>query len=114
MDTETNRKLVAIGNILEEFKKVDPQITLPSILAFIYAAQVNGEPGSQNNVYERIGMSNATASRAVSHWTKFKMPKREGLNFLTTEIDPEDRRYRRIQLNEDGLSLVHKLVRHIG
>lgn len=95
--------------LLEAFKEVDPDITLPSMLAFLYYVERDGEPGNQYGMEQRLGMSGATASRATSHWMKFKRPRHPGLDMLESEVDPEDRRYRMITLNRRGLEFAAKL-----
>ena len=57
--------------LLEEFKNVDPDITLPSMLAFLYAVERDGQSGNQFALTERLNMSGATASRAIAHWLPF-------------------------------------------
>lgn len=95
--------------ILEEFKKVDPDITLPSMLAFLYYVERDAETGNQNSMEQRLDMSTATASRATSHWLKWKRPRVPGINMLESEPDPEDRRYKMITLNRRGVEFAQRL-----
>lgn len=53
---------------LEEFKKIDPSMSLPSILAFLYYHDVYNRSGNRSLVEERLNMSGATASRATFYW----------------------------------------------
>lgn len=101
--------------VLETFKEIDPDITLPSMLAFLYYAETDGQAGNQYNMEQRLDMSTATASRATSHWLAFKRPKVPGLDMVESIPDPEDRRYRMITLNRKGESFVERIkeaVRH--
>lgn len=95
--------------VLEEFKRIDPDITLPSILAFLYYAERDGEAGNQYAMEQWLDMSTATASRATAHWLKFKRPKYPGLDMVESIPDPEDRRYKMITLNRRGLEFVQKI-----
>lgn len=95
--------------VLEAFRDVDPDITLPSILAFLYYAETDGQAGNQFAMEQRLDMSTATASRATSHWLKWKRPKVSGLDMLESIPDPEDRRYRLITLNQSGTKFVEKI-----
>lgn len=88
--------------VLEEFRKVDPDITLPSMLAFLYYVESDGQGGNQYAMEQRLDMSTATASRATSHWLDYKRPKVPGLDMLTSVPDPQDRRYRLINVNQRG------------
>lgn len=95
--------------VLETFRDVDPDITLPSILAFLYYVESDGQAGNQFAMEQRLDMSTATASRATSHWLKWKRPKVVGLDMVESIPDPEDRRYRLITLNQRGLKFVEKI-----
>ena len=99
----------AVIRVLKEIQKVDPDITLPSILAFLLVNERDGQTQNQSYVEEKLGMSNATTSRAISHWAKFKKPRVEGLNMLESLPDPEDRRYNVITLNRRGLAMIEKI-----
>ena len=95
---------------LEEFHKVDPDITLPSILTFLYIHERDGESENQSYAQDRLGMSMATVSRAVSHWAQFKRKRVEGLNMLESIPDPEDRRYKVVTLKRSGLEFIQKVI----
>ena len=63
------RKLIAA---LEEFQKVDPTISLPSMLALLHYHDIENNSGNRTIVEERLGMTGATASRATLYWADFK------------------------------------------
>lgn len=98
---------------LEEFRDVDPDITLPSILAFLYYVEMDDEKENQYRMEQRLGMSGATASRATSHWMEWKRPRVQGLHMIDSIADPEDRRFKRILLNRKGLTFVDTLTQKI-
>lgn len=95
--------------VLEEFKRVDPDITLPSMLAFLYYVETDGQAGNQNAMELRLDMSTATASRATSHWFKWKRPRHAGQDMVDSIPDPEDRRYKMITLNRRGLEFAKRI-----
>jgi DNA-binding MarR family transcriptional regulator len=95
--------------VLEEFKRVDPDITLPSMLAFLYYVEKDAQAGNQNAMEQRLEMSTATASRATSHWLKWKRPRVEGLDMMDSIPDPEDRRYKMITLTRKGLTFAEAI-----
>lgn len=105
----SSRNIRTVIRVLEEFKKVDPDITLPSMLTFLYAVERDGQAGNQFEIDKRLDMSGATASRAIAHWLPFKRPRVEGLNMMDSAPDPEDRRYKMITLNRRGLEFAKKL-----
>jgi DNA-binding MarR family transcriptional regulator len=105
----TSPELRAAIRVLEEFKKIDPDITLPAMLAFLYAAEVEGQQGNQFTVSERLDMTGATASRSIQHWSDWKRPKVRGLGMIDSVIDPEDRRYRILTLTRKGNQFLNSI-----
>ena len=95
---------------LEEFHRLDPDITLPSILTFLYVNERDGLSENQSYCQDRLGMSMATVSRAVSHWAEYKRPRVDGLNMIESIPDPEDRRYKIVTLKRSGLEFVQKVI----
>jgi len=95
--------------LLETFKQIDPDITLPSMLTFLYAVERDGQAGNQFAIDQRLDMSGATASRAIAHWLRFKRPRVAGHDMMESVPDPEDRRYRMITLNRRGLDFAAKI-----
>jgi DNA-binding MarR family transcriptional regulator len=99
---------------LEEFQKIDPAITLPSMLAFLHYHDIEGRSGNRSTVEERLGMSGATASRATYYWQEWKEPKVRGKNMLERIDDPEDRRYQVVTYKRSGIELLERLSQAIG
>ena len=114
IELEEKRKLRQLLAVLQEFKAVDPEITLPSLIAFVVMALENNRSGNQVSITEALQMSSATASRATSHWADFKMPKRAGLGMMESHIDPEDRRLRVLKLRPSGIELAKNITRHLS
>lgn len=105
----TSPEIRSAIRVLEAFHNVDPDITLPSMLAFLYYVESDGQSGNQYGMEQRLNMSTATASRATAHWFKHKRPRVEGLDMLESIPDPEDRRYKMIMLNRRGLEFAEKI-----
>lgn len=105
----TSPELRTAIRVLEAFKEIDPAITLPSMLAFLYYVERDGEPGNQASMEHRLGMSTATASRATAHWLKWKRPRVAGADMLESIPDPEDRRYKMITLNRRGMEFAQRV-----
>ena len=95
---------------LEVFHDLDPDITLPSILTCLYIHERDAQGGNQDYAQQCLGMSSATASRAVSHWAQWKRPRVSGLDMIDSIPDPEDRRYRIITLKRSGLEFIDKVI----
>ena len=99
----------AIIRVLEVFKEIDSEITLPTILAFLHVNERDKQSGNQAYVEEKLSMTNATTSRALNYWSEYKRPRVKGEDMLLSIPDPEDRRYRRITLTRKGLDFIEKL-----
>ena len=105
-----------LGNIkklikaLEQFKKVDPTMTQPSILSFLYYADIENNSGNRTIVMVRLNMTGATASRATLYWCDFKAPRVKGKNMLNVTQDPLDRRANCIQYNLKGKELIDSIA----
>jgi len=99
-------KLIAA---LEEFQKLDPKMSLPSMLALLYYADIENNSGNRSIVEERLGMSGATASRATLFWCEWKSPREKGLNMVTMAQDPMNRRANIVQYNRKGLDFMDRI-----
>jgi len=106
IDHKNINKLIAA---LEEFKKIDPNMSLPSMLTFLYYHDVDGRSGNRSTVEERLDMTGATASRATLYWAEYKRPRIAGINMIESNSDPENRRFNVIQYNRRGLDFLSKL-----
>ena len=113
IELEEKRKLRQLLAVLQEFKKVDSEITLPSLIAYVVMASEDGQRGNQKSIEDALEMSNATNSRATSHWADFKMPRHAGLGMMDSIIDPDDRRYRILKLRDSGIELAKNIMRHL-
>ena len=100
------RKLIAA---LEEFQKVDPTISLPSMLALLHYHDIENNSGNRTIVEERLGMTGATASRATLYWADFKCPREKGQNMVTMVQDNMNRRANIVQYNRKGQEFMAKL-----
>lgn len=100
--------------LLETFKEVDPDITLPSMLTFLYCVERDAQSGNQFAIDQRLNMSGATASRSISHWLDFKRPRVQGLGMLESVPDPEDRRFKMISLTRKGQAFAEKIKEAIN
>lgn len=95
--------------LLELFRNLDPNMSVSCALALLYC----NEETTQRDVETRLGLSNAAASRNVSYWSKWKKYKVSGQDMITQRGDPQDRRYRLVELNPKGkafLAQVHSIT----
>lgn len=105
----SQRNIKKLIRALEEFQKVDPTISLPSMLALLYYHDIEGRSGNRSMCEERLGMTGATASRATLYWQEYRAPKVRGQDMLDRQDDPEDRRYQVVRYTRKGLEFLEKL-----
>lgn len=106
INTKNIKRLIAA---LEEFQKIDPTMSLPSMLTLLYYHDVENNSGNRSIVEERLGMSGATASRATLYWCEYKAPRVRGHNMLEMLQDPMNRRANIVQYNRKGMEFMEKI-----
>lgn len=99
------RKMV---RALEQFRAIDPEMQVATILALLYPSLEEGM--YQKKLEEKLGVSNAAASRNVSYWSKWKRHEVAGQDFMTNDPDPRDRRFRILELTNKGKAFIHQLI----
>lgn len=95
-------------NLMEEFAEIDPTISMPSILTFLYIAR-RGKV-LQKDIELALGLSGAAASRNISYWTDMKFRDKPGKGFVERYEDPMNRRFKVIQLTPEGKAFYQKLL----
>lgn len=106
LDHHNIEKLIAA---LEEFKKIDPSMSLPSMLTFLYYHNIENNSGNRSIVEERLGMTGATASRATLYWCENKTPHEKGKNMVEMVQDPMNRRANIVQYNRKGIEMMQRI-----
>lgn len=88
-------------NLLKWLKNdFDGQMSVDMLLTFLFVA-TKGDC-TQNELEDELGYTNSGASRNVSWWTHRTFNKRPGKDFIRREIDPDDMRFRRLELTKKG------------
>ena len=82
----------------------------PSILTFLYYADIENNSGNRTIVEERLNMTGATASRATLYWCGFKAPSQKGKDIMDIIQDPCNRRANKVQYNRRGIELMDRLA----
>jgi DNA-binding MarR family transcriptional regulator len=96
---------------LEIFSKISPDMQVSTLLVFLYIAR-NGKC-YQKDIERELGLSNASASRNISYWTKHKSKDAEGVGFVERVDDVMDRRNKVVQLTPNG-RLFYNRLRELG
>jgi hypothetical protein len=57
---------------------------------------------------------NATLSRNIAYWSKWRKHNVPGMDFIVSEIDPADRRFRIVRLTAKGRAVYGEMQRIMG
>ena len=97
-------EIASLMRVLEEFRKLDPDLPIQYALSFLTLAENEGI--SMRELAERLGIAQSSASRnvaALSKWHSFGKP---GLDLVQAEEDPRERRRKIISLTPKGHALI--------
>ena len=91
-----------LRGVLEQFYNLYPAMPLTYILTLMWVGSNEGK--HQYDLEQYLGLSNATASRCIKWWGKWKDKKKQekGLEFIESYPDPADERYRVVKLTKSG------------
>jgi DNA-binding MarR family transcriptional regulator len=96
-----------IVQILEEFRRLDPDMPIQYALSFLTIAR---HPGlSMGDLAQRLGIAQSSASRniaALSQWHSFN---RAGHDLVVAHEDPRERRRKIVTLTPRGATLIETL-----
>jgi DNA-binding MarR family transcriptional regulator len=108
MSTEKTGKkeLHKILKVIEEFRKLDPQMRPQTMATFLYVALHEGVDGvPQKDLADAIGIAQSTTSRNVSTLDKINRHHGEGHRLIRSVEDPLERRRKLITLTPRGRQL---------
>ena len=93
--------------VIEEFRKIDPEMPIQQASAFMYI--VTHEGCTMKAVAEHLGMSQAASSRNVAALSEWHRLKRPGAGLVTSEADPYEMRRKVITLTPKGKRVAETL-----
>lgn len=101
-----------IRKTLERFGQYDVKMQLSTLLTFLLVAEHEDDPSgfSTRDVQNRLGISNAAASRNTAYWAHGvdDMPG-AGHGLIEVDFLPGDRRLRQLRLTPKGRALIRQL-----
>ena len=106
------RALGRVYRIIEEFRKLDPEIPSQAINAFLYI--VLHEGCSVKDIGEALNLRQSSASRNVALLSKMHRLGKPGLGLIEAKEDPRDRRWKTVNLTARGRRFLEDLDIHIG
>ena len=93
---------------LIRFRDLHPDVTAQQILFFLAVAIAPGI--SQNELHERTGICDSTASRTAALLTHLGNRHTPGLDLVRMEEDPNDRRRKTLELTAKGRRLMNDVA----
>ncbi len=104
-------KLIKLQRVVEEFRKLDPEMQLQTVLAFVLVAhkQSQGSTVTIKEVGEMLGVTSASASRNVAALATVNRSRQPGHELVVTYENPEYRVEKFIELTDKGKALVTRL-----
>ena len=92
---------------MEEFVKFDPEMPLQLQLTFLYIASHDG--CHKQALEEELGYSNAAGSRNTDYLALQHRYGKKGMNLISKDRDPSNRRRYSLTLTKQGNALVKSL-----
>ncbi len=102
--------LASFSKGTEQFYAISDQMPVSYILTLLWVAQ--NPDGNQLDLEKYLASSNATTSRAVKYWSRWKSPRQggqRGAEYIEIYSDPADRRYNRLRLTKTGQMFIANL-----
>jgi DNA-binding MarR family transcriptional regulator len=114
--TLTDEQINKLYQCMEEFVKFDPEMPLQLQLTFLYIASHDG--CHKQALEEELGYSNAAGSRntdylAAQHRYQLKGGAKKGMNLISKDRDPSNRRRYSLTLTKQGHALVKSLKKKL-
>ena len=108
-------KLIKLQRVVEEFRKLDPEMQAQTMLAFMFCAEKeeSGTPATVKEVGNYLEVTSASASRNIAALCEVSRHRRPGHNLLATYENPEYRVEKLIKLTDKGKNFVKKLEGYI-
>jgi DNA-binding MarR family transcriptional regulator len=104
-------KLNKLMRLVEEFRKLDPEMPAQTILAFLFIAERNQAevPVTVKDVGDYLGLSSASASRNVSALSKVSRHRTSGHDLIMAYENPERRIEKFIKLTPKGKRVIDSI-----
>ena len=107
-----NTALTCAIRVIEEFRHINPEMQAQQMLTILLIASEEGI--TVKEVAERIGISQAAASRCVADWTGWTYRKVQGPDYIEPKVDLTDTRRKPLHLKPKGRAFVQRLTDHCG
>lgn len=100
-------KTWALHRALQRLRDVYPDMTISQAQAFLL---VGWSPGVlQRQLYDELGQTDSAMSRNIALLSDIGSRYKDGLDLIRLEVDPDDRRARRLYLTRKGERLLNQI-----
>ena len=100
-------EVATVVQVLEAFRKLDPDLPIQYALSFMTIAQSEGI--SIGELAERLGIAQSSASRNVAALSRWHSFGKAGLDLVQAQEDPRERRRKIVTLTDAGRTFLADL-----
>ncbi|ALG70363.1 MarR family transcriptional regulator [Azospirillum thiophilum] len=100
-------EVLTVVQVLEAFRKLDPDLPIQYALSFMTIAQSEGI--SIGELAERLGIAQSSASRNVAALSRWHSFGKAGLDLVQAQEDPRERRRKIVTLTDKGREFLDAL-----
>lgn len=105
---ENEKALRKLLRLLEEFRKLDPEMPLQQAVTFVEVAL---RPGiSVTELSDRVGQALSSTSRNVAALGEVNRNRQQGHNLVVAKEDPLERRKKIVSLTPKGRRVAETLI----
>ncbi len=111
--TVSRSQLATALQVLNEFRKIDPEMPIQVATVFLEVANNNGAI-AMTDLGERVGIAQSSVSRNVAALGKVNRFHQPGHDLLEAKEDPMERRRKLVDLTMKGKRVVQTIVEVIN
>jgi len=105
-------EITLVVRVLEEFRRLDPDLPIQYALSFLTIAQHEGM--SMGELAHHLGIAQSSASRNIAALSKWHSFGKAGHDLVEAHEDPRERRRKLVELTPRGRKLVQILEAIMG
>jgi len=105
-------EIATVTRVLEAFRTLDPDLPIQYALSFMTIAQNEGI--SIGELADRLGIAQSSASRNVAALSRWHSFGKAGLDLVSAQEDPRERRRKVVALTDKGRAFLDELRGIVG
>lgn len=112
MDALIEKSLGRLQKVIESIRLLDATLPIQTFTTFLVIARQEGQ--SVNEIGNRIGLAQSSASRNVSALTEWDWRKKTSLKLVEYRQDPMNLSIKTVWLTAKGRGLVEQIIDTLG